>query len=486
MGLDLLLRNARVVSETRVFDACVGVSAGRIAYLGAADTAPNAAREIDLGGLFLLPGCIDVHVHFREPGMTQKEDFGTGTAAAAVGGVTCVFDMPNTLPPTDTAERLGEKRALAEEKALIDFGLYGLLAEHNLDQLRPMAEAGMIGTKLFLGNTTGDNPCPSDGAVLEGFEILAELGLRCSIHAENSPILFWRQNKLRAAGRTDPLAHLAARIDIVAIEALNRSATLADWTGARIHIVHESCAGSLPFLEFWKGRGVDLTVETLPQYLYHDAETMAQPGGHVLRMNPPIRQKSHQAPLWQGLRDGLIDFVATDHAPHTPAEKEGATIWDMACGFPGVQTSLPLMLEAVSAGQLKLTDVVRVMAGAPARAFGLSHRKGSIGIGMDADLVVVDMERTETLGAERMLSRGKVSVYEGWLVRGTPVMTFSNGRLVAEEGRIVETRPLGRMVRPEMPPPAPRNRATTMAAVLVPGATPWEEDEARSHTAAET
>ncbi len=474
MSLDLLLKNARVVTETRVFEGWVGVQDGRIAQVGSGAEYPEAAQVIDLEGRHLLPGCIDVHVHFREPGMTRKEDFGTGSAAAAAGGVTCVFDMPNTVPPTDSAARLREKQALAEEKALVDFGLYGLLGEHNLDQLRPMAEAGMIGTKLFLGNTTGDNPCPSDGAVLEGFEILAELGLRCSIHAENSPILFWRQNRMKAAGRTDPLAHLAARTDVVAVEALNRAATLADWTGARIHIVHESCAASIPFIAFWKSRGCDITVETLPQYLYLDAESFAEPGGHLMRMNPPIRQKSHQEPLWLALLDGTIDFVATDHAPHAPEEKEGETIWDMACGFPGVQTSLTLMLQAVRAGRMTLPDIVRVMAGAPSRSFGLSDRKGAISPGMDADLVVVDMDREETLGADRMLSRGKVSLYEGWQVTGVPVMTFLRGHLVAENGVIMDETPRGRMVRPHMPPPAPRNTATTMQAVLSPGNVPWD------------
>lgn len=478
MAMDLLLKNARIVTETRVFDGSVGVSEGRIAFVGSGREHPGAARVIDLNGRHLLPGCIDVHVHFREPGMTRKEDFGTGTAAAAAGGVTCAFDMPNTLPPTDTARRLRDKQAMAEEKALVDFGLYGLLGEHNLDELRPMAEAGMIGTKLFLGNTTGDNPCPSDGAVLEGFEILAGLGLRCSIHAENSPILFWRQNRMKAAGRTDPLAHLAARTDVVAVEALNRAATLADWTGARIHIVHESCAASIPFIRFWKARGCDITVETLPQYLYLDAERFAAPGGHLMRMNPPIRQKSHQEPLWQALVDGTIDFVATDHAPHAAEEKEGATIWDMACGFPGVQTSLSLMLQAVHGGRMTLPQIARVMAGAPARAFGLADRKGAIAPGLDADLVVVDMAREETLGADRLLSRGKVSVYEGWRVTGSPVMTFVRGNLVAEDGAIVDDTPRGRMVRPTMPPPAPRNVATTMQAVLEPGAVPWDAGEA--------
>lgn len=475
MDLDLLLKNARVVTEARVFEGAVGVAEGRIAYLGTGTEHPEARRMIDLEGRHLLPGCIDVHVHFREPGMTQKEDFGTGTAAAAAGGVTCAFDMPNTVPPTDSAARLREKQAMAEEKALIDFGLYGLLGEHNLDQLAPMAEAGMIGTKLFLGNTTGDNPCPSDGAVLEGFEILAGLGLRCSIHAENSPILFWRQNRMKEAGRTDPLAHLAARTDVVAIEALNRAATLADWTGARIHIVHESCAGSIPFIRFWKERGCDITVETLPQYLYLSAEEYAAPGGHLMRMNPPIRQKSHQEPIWAALIDGTIDFVATDHAPHAPEEKKGETIWDMACGFPGVQTSLALLLQGVHAGRLSLPGIVRVMSGAPARTFGLSDRKGAIAPGMDADLVVVDMDRTETLGAERLLSRGKVSVYEGREVTGVPVMTFVRGELVAEDGAIVDDTPRGRMVRPHMAPPAPRNTATTMQAVLQPGNVPWDD-----------
>lgn len=473
--LDLALRNGRIITEAHEFNGSVGVQDGKIAVMGQDAEVPEARRTIDLDGRCLLPGCIDVHVHFREPGMTHKEDFGTGSSAAAVGGFTTVFDMPNTIPPTDTVARLTEKQGLAEEKALVDFGLYGLLGEHNLDQLAPMAEAGMIGTKLFMGNTTGDNPCPSDGAILEGFEILAGLGLRCSIHAENSPILFWRQNRMKEAGRTDPLAHLAARTDVVAIEALNRAATLADWTGARIHIVHESCAGSLPFIRFWKNRGCDLTVETLPQYLYLSAEEFAEPGGHLIRMNPPVRQASHQAPLWAALKDGTIDFLATDHAPHVPDEKEGKTVWDMACGFPGVQTSLALMLEAVSAGRLGLRDVVRIMSGAPARGFGLAERKGAIAPGFDADLVVVDMDRTETLSAAKLLSRGKVSVYEGRQVRGAPVMTILRGAIVAENGAIADDTPRGRMLRPHMPPPSPRNLATTMAASLVPGARPWEE-----------
>jgi dihydroorotase len=283
------------------------------------------------------------------------------------------------------------------------------------------------------------------------------------------------RTSLKAAGRNDPLSHLAARTDVVAVEALNRAATLADWTGARIHIVHESCAASIPFIAFWKSRGCDITVETLPQYLYLDAESFAEPGGHLMRMNPPIRQKSHQEPLWAGASGRHHRLRGHGSCPPRRGGEGGATIWDMACGFPGVQTSLTLMLQAVQAGRMTLPEVVRVMAGAPARTFGLSDRKGAIAPRMDADLVVVDMDMQETLGAERLLSRGKVSVYEGWEVTGAPVMTFVRGTLVAENGAIVDDTPRGRMVRPNMPPPAPRNTATTMQAVLRPGNVPWDD-----------
>lgn len=471
--VDTLIVGGRIAGEDGVIEGAVAIDGGRIVAVGEERLMPPAAERISAEGCYVLPGAIDVHVHFREPGMEHKEDWATGSAAAAVGGVTTVFDMPNTVPATDSVAHLEEKRALAEAKSLVDFGLYGLLGEHNLAELEPLAAAGVIGFKLFLGNTTGDLPCPSDGAVLEGFEILAALGLRCSIHAENSPILFWRQNRLKAAGRDDPFAHLAARTDVVALEALNRSCTLAEWTGARIHIVHESSAHSLPFIRFWKERGVDLTVETLPQYLFLSAEMMLAPGGEVLRMNPPIREAAQQAPLFAALRDGLIDMISTDHAPHAVDEKFGRRIWDLACGFPGVETARPLMMTAVAEGRLSLERYVAISSAAPARAFGLYGRKGVIRPGADADIAIVDPKRRQTLGAAHLHSRGKVSAYEGMEVRGIPTMTFVRGRLVARDGEVVGAPGWGRMLRPEMPRPAPRNLNTTMRAVLEPHQQPW-------------
>ena len=470
--VDIVIVGGRLVTEHGVSQACVAIADGVIAAVGPAASMPPARETIDATGLHLLPGVIDVHVHFREPGMEHKENWESGSSAAAVGGVTTVFDMPNTSPPTDTVDHLRAKMDRAA-KSRVDYGLYGLLGEDNLADLEALAEAGVIGFKLFLGNTTGNLPCPSDGAVLEGLEIIAALGLRCSVHAENSPILFWRQHKMQAAGRTDVLAHLAARTDVVALEALNRICTLAEWTGARLHIVHESCARSLPYIRFFRERGVDLTVETLPQYLYLAAEDMLKPGGEVLRMNPPIRERAHQEGLWAGVLDGTIDMIATDHAPHAESEKFGSPIWDLACGFPGVETSLPLMLNAVNAGRLTLERCVALMSGAPARAFGLDGRKGAIRPGHDADIVIVDMQRSMRLAGASLHSRGKVSAYEGMTVAGAPVMTFVRGRMVAKDGAVVGEPGWGRMVRPTMPPPHPKNVNTTMKAVLVPHQVPW-------------
>lgn len=264
---DLLVTGGTVVNETGSFVADVAVKNGVIVFVGHPALAPRATRVLSAQGRHVIPGAIDTHVHIREPGMTQKEDWRTGTRAAAAGGVTTIFDMPNTDPPTWSLEALAMKREVAERQAVVNYGLYGLLDERALEAIPDLAAAGVIGFKLFYGNTTGNLPAPNDGAVLEGFEVLARLGLRCSIHAENSPMLSWRENRMQAAGRSDDYAHWCARADIVALESLNRSIVLSEWTGARIHIVHESCARSVPVIRDAKACGVPITVETCPQYL---------------------------------------------------------------------------------------------------------------------------------------------------------------------------------------------------------------------------
>lgn len=461
---DLVIRGGTLVTDTAMLRADLAVRDGQILAIGGA--MPEAREVLDATGLHVLPGAIDVHVHFREPGYTHKEDWDTGTAAAAMGGVTTVFEMPNVNPPTGTAAALALKQAAAR-KARVDFGLYGLLAEDNLGELEALIAGGVAAFKCFMGNTFGNLPSPSTGAMLEGFEIIAPHGLRISLHAETASIMAWRQRALMEAGRHDPLAHLASRPAVVATEAVARAAILAEWTGARIHILHISSADELRPLREAKARGVDVTGETCPHYLLFD-ERAYETLGSVIRVNPPVRERHHQAGLWAGLEDGTIDMIATDHAPHDPAEKVRDDIWTADCGFPGVETQMALMLTQVAAGRLTLMDYVRLSAVAPARAFGLYPAKGALLPGSDADLAVVDLARTETITAAGLHSRGKITPFEGMQVTGVPVHTLVRGRFVMRDRALVEgTAGWGQSVHriQRMAPPQLRHAEQTTRAI---------------------
>lgn len=455
---DLVISGGTVVSGEASVAADVAIAGERIVAVGRPEAMPPARERLEARGLLVLPGAIDVHVHFREPGYTHKEDWATGSAAAAMGGVTTVFEMPNTNPPTRSAAELAEKRALAA-KSSVDFGLYGLLAEDNLDELEGLIAAGANAFKCFMGNTFGDLPAPSTGAMLEGFEIIARTGLRISLHAEEATIMARRQARLAAAGRNDPLDHLLARPAVVAVEAVGRAAALAEWTGARIHILHISSAAELRPLAEAKARGVDVTGETCPCYLLLSREDYGRLGP-LIRVNPPVREAHDRDALWHALRSGVIDMIATDHAPHTPEEKARLPIWRADCGFPGVETQMPLMLTEVARGRLTIEQYVRLAAEAPAKAFGLWPTKGRIAPGAHADIAIVDPKRTETIRAADLHSRAKVTPFDGVTVTGVPVHTLVRGRFVQRDRRFVADssgwgRPVTEIQR--MPTPVLRN-----------------------------
>jgi dihydroorotase len=466
---DLVLAGGTVVSGTASTRADVAIKDGLIAAVGHPAAMPPARERVDVSGKLVLPGAIDVHVHFREPGYSHKEDWGTGSAAAAMGGTTTVFEMPNTHPPTRSAAELRAKQEAAG-KSHVDFGLYGLLAEDNLDELEGLIAAGANAFKCFMGNTFGNLPSPSTGAMLEGFEIISRHGLRISLHAEEATIMARRQERLAAAGRHAPLDHLLSRPAIVAVEAVGRAAALAEWTGARVHVLHISSAAELRPLAEAKARGVDITGETCPCYLLLNSGDYARLGS-VIRVNPPVREAADSEAIWHALRSGTVDMIATDHAPHTPEEKTQAVIWRADCGFPGVETQMPLMLNAVSEGRLGIEDYVRISAEAPARAFGLWPMKGRIAAGAHADIAVVDPARRETIRAAGLHSRGKVTPFEGVEVTGVPIHTLVRGRFVQRDRALVPgTSGWGRQVTEiqRMPTPAPRNEALAIGALTTP------------------
>jgi len=445
--VDLVIHNGTLVTaEDELPGTGIAIENGTIVEVAADDRLPSASRRLDARGNHILPGVIDDHVHFREPGLTYKEDFGTGSLAAAMGGVTCVIDMPNTRPPTATAELVREKQRLAEAHSYVDFGLYGLIAQDNIDELLPMAQAGVAGYKCYLGETTGNIPAPDDGMLLDQMGVIASAGLRAGFHAENNAIMQHYIRKLKASGRTDARAHLDSRPAVCEVEAIHRVCTLATCSGCKVHIFHLSSADGLEAIRHWRQRGIDVTCETGPHYCFLPDDIYERVGS-VVRMNPPVRGGG--AALLAGLVSGDIECIATDHSPHTPEEKLHADIWQAVSGFVGVETSVQLFLsEAVNATKMTLPQFVAASSTNVARAWDLSS-KGQLAPGFDGDVTIVDLRREWTLDASKLHSRNHVTPFDGWRGHGLPVATIVRGQLVMEDGQLVG-QARGRMVKRDM------------------------------------
>jgi dihydroorotase len=460
---DLVIRGGTIVAEEEPYKSDIGIKNGIIAALSIPGQEPPLTGKtvIDAQNKHVLPGVIDCHVHFRQPGYEYKEDWATGTIAAAFGGVTTALEMPSLMPATDCVERFEEKRRLAESLAYVDFGLYALVSEASLPNLVALHDAGAIGFKCYLSTahtqSTSNAQLPiSDGTFLEAFEALASTGARCAIHAENGSIIDKRTARLKSIGRTDAESHAVSRPVVCALEAVNRSITFAEWTGTKIHIAHEGTAAGINAVSAAKARGVDVTVETCPQYLLLSVEDLRRHGG-IVRCNPPVRDEADQARLWQAIHTGEIDAIATDHAPHTPAEKRNENIWHCECGIVGVETALPIMLTEVLRGRITISQYVQIASVNPAKIWRLYPRKGTIRIGSDADIVIVDLNARDKIDQEKLHSKSKVSAWHGREVIGLPIYTLVRGKVIVANGELVGERGWGRYVNQTSPKPTPRN-----------------------------
>ncbi len=445
MPLDLVIRNGTVVTPELTHQAAIGVDEGLIVAIGEEGQMPDGEVTLDASGLHVLPGLIDAHVHFREPGLEYKEDFSTGSAAAACGGITTVVDMPNTVPPTADVDSFLLKKKLGEQKAFVDFALLSVILQTNLDHLLPLHQAGVIGFKVFLAETLGNLPTPDDKTLQEAFRIIAGTGRRTGIHGESWSIVNRLMTKLQKEGRKDSLAHVESRPPAAALEAVNRAIGYAQEAGMKLHDFHEGCKEVIELIREHK-KSVDVTCETAPHYLLLTAEDM-EGLGNLLRINPPIRPRGHQEALWEGLKDGTIDLIATDHSPHTPDEKSRESIWDTSPGFPGVETNVSLMLTQVNAGKLTLNEYVRLASERPAQVWQMHPRKGSIAIGADGDFTIVDLNQQKTIRAKNLHSKNRITPFDGWKVKGVPRYTIVRGNIVMKDGEIVGP-PRGRCVHP--------------------------------------
>ncbi len=423
---DLVLAGGTVVNQDGMGARDIGVRGGRIAALGG--IAKNAAGErIDCKGLHILPGVIDTQVHFREPGATHKEDLETGSRAAVQGGVTAIFEMPNTDPLTVDAATLADKVRRARGRMHCDFAFFVGGTHDNVADLAELERLpGAAGIKVFMGSSTGKLLVADDAGIRA---ILKAIRRRAAFHAEDEKRLEERK-KLRVEG--DPASHPVWRDETAALTATTRLVTIAREAGKRVHVLHVSTAEEMQFLADHKDVA---SVEVTPQHLTLAAPECYARLGTRAQMNPPLRDSRHREALWRGVANGVADILGSDHAPHTIEEK-AKPYPASPSGMPGVQTLVPVMLDHVNAGRLSLERFVDMTSAGPQRLFGIAN-KGRIAVGYDADFTVVDLKRKQTITNQWIGSRCGWTPYDGMQVTGWPVGTFVRGKRVMWQGQIV-------------------------------------------------
>jgi dihydroorotase len=422
---DEIFKNGTLVNHAGEHRADIGVSKGRIAALGDLSAA-SAAVVTDCTGLHLLPGVIDTQVHFREPGLEHKEDLQSGSLSAVMGGVTGVFEMPNTNPLTTTPQAFADKVARATNRMHCDFAFYFGGTHDNVGILAAMErQIGCAGVKVFMGSSTGSLLVADDDGVAA---ILAAINRRAAFHSEDEYRLEERK-PLRVPG--DPSSHPLWRDPEAALRSTRRLVALARAAGKRIHVLHISTAEEMVFLADHKDVA---SVEVTPHHLTLDEHAYTRLGTYV-QMNPPVRDAAHRAGIWAGVDNGVADILGSDHAPHTREEKD-KPYPQSPSGMTGVQTLVPIMLDHVNAGRMSLARFVDMTSAGPNRLFGIAN-KGRIAVGYDADLTIVDLRRRETITNDWVASRAGWTPYAGVSVTGWPVGTIVRGRTVMWQGELV-------------------------------------------------
>ncbi|QCE33905.1 dihydroorotase [Acetobacteraceae bacterium] len=436
MHFDLILRNAKRIFPWGESLGDVAVQDGKIFsfLLGSQDTAEN---EIDLSGLYLLPGLIDSHVHLREPGKEEAETIATGSKGAALGGLTTILDMPNNFPPTVDRTALAYKVKRAEENACVNIGFYIGASHANLPHLAELETLdGVCGIKVFAGSSTGDLLISDE----EGLRTVLKTGhRRVAFHAEDEERLQERASVYRIAGNPYHMHEIWRDTDC-ALLATKRILKLSREERRPVHILHITTAQEMNLLKQHRDFA---TCEVLANHLtLHSPECYDRLGGMAV-LNPPLRGKEHQEALWKGVREGQVDVISSDHAPHPleAKEKEWACC---ASGLTGIQTLVPIMLDHVSAGRLSLGRLVDLMAAGPARVYGMPT-KGRLAVGFDADFTIIDMQKKDKIFVKNLVSPCGWSPFDGKEIKGWPVMTIVNGQVVMRDNEIISSKVAGKL-----------------------------------------
>ena len=433
---DLVIRGGTLAAPDGIGPGDVGARNGRIVAIGDLSRA-DAGEIIDATGLHVLPGVIDTQVHFREPGNEHKEDLESGTRAAVMGGVTAVFEMPNTDPPTTTPEALADKLDRAGGRAWTDYAFYAGATPENARSLGEIETLpGCCGVKIFMGSSTGGLLVPDD---LSLRCVLENCRRRVAVHAEDEERL--KARKRIASAAAHPRAHPEWRDVETAFGATRRLISLAEELRRRVHVLHVTTAEEAAWLA---GRKDVASVETTPQHLTLEAPECYDRLGAFAQMNPPVREARHRDGLWRAVANGVVDVVGSDHAPHTRDEKS-RTYPNTPSGMPGVQTLLPVMLNHVHAGRLSLMRLVDLLCHGPNRLFGIVG-KGRLAVGYDADFTLVDLAASREITDDWIVSKCGWTPFADTTVTGWPVGTVVRGRPVMREGQLV-AEPSGRAMR---------------------------------------
>ena len=442
MRIDCEITNATIVDPRGRYQGTIAISGEKVGGV-LSEPSGNAARTIDAEGLVALPGMVDQHVHFMDPGDTSREDFIRGSSAAALGGVTTVTEHTHSNPVL-TPDDLREKRNHLQDRSVIDFGLIAHVFPDTIEHVPTLWEDGVAIFKAFTCTTHGvPGLLPDD--LLHLFRSLSESGARALVHCEDEFITEDNEKRLHAALRDDYGVIPEWRSTEAELVAVNTVALLARLTGANITVAHASQPAVIDLVRRERELGAPLAIESCPQYFYLDEEDVRK-HGPTRKFTPPARETPAGDLMWERLTKGQIDLISTDHAPSTLEQKFGSDIWDCPFGLPGVETTLTMLLDAVAQGKLTLERLVQAYSETPARLLGLYPRKGAIRAGADADIVLVDTEQEHVLKNENIVSKAGWTPYDGRRVKGRPVMTFLRGTTVAEKGEVVAEAGGGRFV----------------------------------------
>jgi len=448
--VDVVVIGGKIVSEFGILENVgIAIESGRIASIACPSHLPSASTTIDASSKLVIPGVVDAHCHSQTPGFNM-EDYEHVTAAAAAGGVTTLQDHPINIPPTTTAENMRLKLSIAQRESYVDFCLLGGVLPENLQEISRLAELGVTGYKAPMVELLPDTvPKLSDGELFEAFQTISATSLRVGVHAENEQIISHLTKKLRKLGRRDPLAHIESRPPISEYEAVRRAVLLAREVGCKLHIFHLSIPEGAEAVRSAGNEGLDASCETCPHYLLLDSESMIQLAG-LAKINPPLRDKTRIAKLWEALREGSINIVASDHAPFFKEEKMKEDVFEVPAGIPSVQTMLPLMLsEGVGKGRLTMEKLTEILCSGPAKLFSIYPKKGVIRVGSDADIVVLDLKSEDTIRSDGMHYKVGWTPYDGWKVKGRIEKTIVRGEVVAEKGEITGSKGHGEFVTPK-------------------------------------